>query len=653
MTMPFPRSAEAFLYRFLEDHARIRADHEFQSRFVASFSPLYRLFFQLYGTQARATELFEELLHLLWSKWNSRDERLRVIDRKRVATGAWYSDGSLVGMQLYVDRFGGDLSGVQGELDYFRDLGVNALHLMPLLKTPVDHNDGGYAVSDYRSVQPSLGTMDDVRSLSERMHSRDMVLVLDYVLNHTSDEHPWAQAALEGEMEYQDYYFMYPDRTIPDAYEAALPEVFPETAPGSFTWREEMNRWVMTVFHSYQWDLNYANPRVFLEMVGILLDLANQGVDILRLDAVPYLWKRIGTAGQNLPEAHVLVRLLNACARIAAPGIAFIAEAIVQPREIARYFGEDQWAGRECELAYNASMMVLLWDAIATHKTILLQRALHELPHPPVDTTWLNYVRCHDDIGLGYDEDHVRSQGWDPVSHRQFIVRYFTGEFPGSPARGARFMYNPKNGDARISGTTASLAGIEAALRNADDEQLQRAIKRHLILHAIILSLGGIPVIYAGDELGLCNDYSYSREQHLAGDNRWMHRPWISDRDREARKRSGTVADRIFSRLRELIDIRRRTPALCNTSMPDIIRSGNPHLLVYLRSTLDGSIVLIVANMDESSHTVGNAVLAPAGFHDGTYDIAHGVRYEGEFMLGPFDFTWLIPASALRTGQSA
>lgn len=652
MRIPFPRTAEGDFHRFLDRNPEIRRDSFFCTRLSLTFEALHRLFFYLYGTHRDAHRLFEQLLLLLWEQWGSRDERLRVIDRERVEEGSWYRDGDLVMMQLYVDRFAGTLAGVEQELDYFQDLGVNALHLMPLLQTPEEHNDGGYAVSDYGAVRPSLGTMEDLRDLSRTMHRRGMVLVLDYVLNHTSDEHPWARAALAGDEERRDYYFTFPDRTVPDMYETTLPEVFPETAPGSFTWRSEMERWVMTVFHSYQWDLNYSNPRVLLEMVRILLNLANQGVDILRLDAVPYLWKRIGTSGQNLPEAHVLVRLMNACARVAAPGAAFIAEAIVQPREIARYFGEDEWAGRECELAYNASMMVLLWDSIATHRASMLHRGLRELPQPPTDSAWINYVRCHDDIGLGYDEEHLRDHGWDPMMHRDFVVRYFTGEFPGSPARGARFMYNPKNNDARISGTAASLAGIESALEAGDPELLGRAIARVTALHAVVLSLGGVPVIFAGDELGLCNDYSYREEPHLLNDNRWMHRPWISDAQRRSRLEEGTVAARVFQEIRNLIAIRRETPALRSNAVPEVMESDNPHLLAYLRSGSGGDSVLVVVNLDESPHSVDGEILGPSGFHDGGVDIAHGVTHRaGAFSLGAYEFVWLTQPPGRPQGR--
>lgn len=651
MSTPFFRRAEAELHEWLERNPRARDDQGFTVRLSTSYSTLNRLFFQLYGGHGEAPQLFGNLLDLLWEKWGERDERLRTLDQERLRRGHWYRDGSLAAMQLYADRFAGTLNGIESVLDYFEDLGVNALHLMPILRTPRDHNDGGYAVSDYGAVQESLGTMEDLRSLSRTMHRRGMVLVLDYVLNHTSDEHPWAHAALAGDQVRQDYYIMYPDRAVPDLFEASLPEVFPETAPGNFTWRSEIERWVMTVFHSYQWDLNYSNPRVFLEMAGILLDLANQGVDILRLDAVPYLWKRIGTSSQNLPEAHVLVRLMNACARVSAPGVAFIAEAIVQPREIARYFGEGEWAGRECELAYNASLMVLLWDSIATRRSSLLRSGLRDLPQPPTDSAWLNYVRCHDDIGLGYDEDHLRHQGWDPVQHRDFIVRYFTGEFPGSPARGARFMYNPKNGDARISGTAASLAGIEAALAADEGELLDKAVRRHLAVHAVVLSLDGIPVIYAGDELGMCNDYSYTTEPHLAGDNRWMHRPWISSDHRAGRARAGTVAARIFGAIQTLIRVRRATAALRSNTLPDVINGANPHLLSYVRHGKGGDSVLVVVNFDESPHHVGHDILDPAGFRHGCCDLINGTQYPpGPFTLGGCQFVWLRSTTGPHTG---
>ncbi|MCG8479566.1 MAG: alpha-amylase family protein [Spirochaetales bacterium] len=639
-----PRLASAVLRRFFIRQEAAAADVDFVVQLSTNFFDLYQLFRELYGSRIDWNVHFDRLLDTLFGAWSARPATLRRTDKERVDRGAWYADGSLIAMQLYVDRFAGTLENLRGELDYFSDLGVNALHVMPLLKTPDGDNDGGYAVSDYGAVQPELGTMADLTDLAAALHERDMVLILDYVLNHTSDSHEWARRARSGEPAYQDYYYMYPDRSVPDLFDEYLPEVFPETAPGNFTYVREIDRWAMTVFHDYQWDLNYANPNVFIEMAAILLELANRGVDILRFDAVPYLWKQLGTTGQNLPCAHTLVRLFNACARVAAPGIAFVAEAIVQPVEIARYFGEGRWEARECELAYNASLMVLLWDALATGRSALVSLGLSHLPRPPADTAWLNYVRCHDDIGLGYDETHLRMQGWDPAAHRDFMIRYYTGEFPGSTARGAKFMYNPSTGDARISGTAASLAGIEVALESGDESLLTLAIDRHILLHALILGLDGVPVIYAGDEIGRINDYTYADDPATAADNRWMHRPHISRADRARRARVGTVEQRIFSRLSDLIAARRGCPALAGNGRAEVASCDNPHILGLVRTGRRGSRALILANFDSHEQFVPATLLAAAGFSGGGLDVVRATpvvpgRYG--LSLPPYGYVWM------------
>lgn len=648
MNTSLPRRADALLYQLVTQLPTSDVDRtDFILRLGSTWPVLYAGVDNLYGSRGGTEVILTELVALLYRKWSERNTELRALDMERISQGAWYAQSGLVAMQLYVDRFAGTIRGVQQRLSYMEELGINTLHLMPILQTPQEHNDGGYAVSDYGTVAPELGSVDDLKALATEMHRRGMVLVLDYVLNHTSDEHKWAQHAKAGDPAYQDYYFMYPDRVIPDQYEQSLPEVFPETAPGNFTWREEIQRWVMTVFHSYQWDLNYANPQVFLEMVSILLDLANNGVDIVRLDAVPYLWKRLGTESRNLPEAHQLVQLFNQCARVAAPGIAFIAEAIVEPREIATYFGEGSAAGRECELAYNASLMVLLWDALATSKTCLLERSLQELPATSGDTGWLNYVRCHDDIGLGYDEHHLWEQGWNPAAHRAYIVKYYTGEFQDSVARGARFMFNPRNGDARISGTAASLAGIEQALELRDPSALSMAIDRITALYGVIFSLGGIPIVYSGDELGVTNDYSYAQEDNLKSDNRWMHRPWLSDELREKRKTEGTYSAIIFQRIARMIALRRTYSALHDVRMPEVIPTRNPHLLAYLRRCGgDEPSVLVLINFSMQPVPVESTLLERVGFSRGTTEprdilADHPFLPVGE-ILAPYQCAWVV-----------
>lgn len=644
MIPPLRRSAPAALRAFFEAG---EADARFREQLALRYADLTRLFDRLYGSRLDRDVHLERLLQVLLRRWNERPDALRVLDDRRVRAGAWYADGSLVAMQLYVDRFCGSIGALGDELDYFEDLGVNLVHIMPVLETPAGPNDGGYAVSDYLRVRAGLGTLDDVAALAAEMHRRGIALAFDFVLNHTSDEHEWARRALAGDPAYRDYYHIFSDRTIPDVYDDCMPEVFPLTAPGNFTFRTEIDAWVMTVFHHYQWDLNYTNPTVLIEIIDTLLQLANVGIDVFRLDAVPFLWKRLGTSGRNLPEAHVIARLIHVALGVSAPGVITTAEAIVQPKEIVRYFGEGEWAGRECELAYNAGLMVLLWDAIATGKPSLLRRGLAGLPNPPSDTAWLNYVRCHDDIGLGYDEDHIRAEGWDPGAHRDFMIRYFTGEFAGSTASGARFMDNPRTGDARISGTAASLAGLERAEPGSVEEA--QAIARVILLHAVILSIAGIPVIYSGDEIAVTNDYSYLDSPSLASDNRWMHRPHVGRDQRDARMNARDPAHRVFSALRALIAVRSRCVPLCGSAPSRIVSSDNPHLLAFTR-TSGSERVLMIANFNSAPAVVPQAILRAAGFSAGI-DIAHGRSWpavRGDARLDGYEFVWLSEESRTR-----
>ncbi|HET7838539.1 MAG TPA: alpha-amylase family glycosyl hydrolase, partial [Rectinemataceae bacterium] len=459
-------------------------DPFFFSRLGERYAVIHRLFRSLYGGTPDFEALLERLEALLLEKYRERPEALKASDRLREAGkrgprgtgaeggaeagpegGAWYLEPGLAAYQLYLDRFAGDLAGFRERIPYLAELGVGLVHLMPFFKSPPGNNDGGYAVSDYLSVDPRYGSNENLVAAAEALHARGMYLAADLVLNHCADDHPWAVAARAGDPRRRAFFYAYPDRELPDRFEAAMPEVFPETAPGNFTWVPEMRAWVMTVFHDFQWDLNWSNPELFLEMLGVLLGMANLGVDLLRLDAVPYLWKRPGTSCQNLDEAHDIVRLLRACAAVVAPGLAFLAEAIVQPAEIVRYLDTDE--AEECQLAYHASLMACLWEALATRKPALLRLSVGGETRLPRDAAWLSYARCHDDIGLGYEDAQIEAAGYSPSLHRRFLLDWYSGAFPGSTARGRLFMENPATGDARISGSCASLCGLEAALAAA------------------------------------------------------------------------------------------------------------------------------------------------------------------------------------------
>ena len=434
----------------------------FETRLAAHFPTIFELLVRIYGDQYDFFYHLERILATAAEMWLARPAELKALDAAARAINRWFQSQQMLGGVCYVDLFAGNLAGIRAKLPYFRELGLTYLHLMPLFKVPMPENDGGYAVSSYREVNPALGTMTELSALAGELRQQGISLVVDFVFNHTSDEHEWARRALAGEPEYQDYYFMFPDRTMPDAYEKTLREIFPEVRRGSFTYRPDADpghRWVWTTFNSYQWDLNYANPAVFRAMVEEMLSLANAGVEVLRLDAVAFIWKQMGTSCENLPEAHLLIQAFNALARIAAPALLFKSEAIVHPDEVAKYISPG-----ECQLSYNPLLMALLWESLATREVKLLQHSMRERFKIDPACAWVNYVRCHDDIGWTFDDGDAAQVGINGFGHRHFLNAFYTGRFPGSFARGLPFQENPKTGDCRISGTCASLAGLEQAL---------------------------------------------------------------------------------------------------------------------------------------------------------------------------------------------
>jgi glycosidase len=566
----------------------------FFNRLSAHLPSLFRALYDLYGSQYDFFYHLETILMTAAEMYAARPDDLKALDGLRETQPNWYLSEVMVGAVCYVDRFAGDLVGIRGRLPYFRELGITYLHLMPLFLCPEKQNDGGYAVSSFREVNPALGTMDDLADLSRELRANGISLVLDFVFNHTSDEHEWARRALSGDPEYQAFYLMFDDRRLPDQYEAKLREIFPDQAPGSFTYRSEIKKWVWTTFHRYQWDLNYANPAVFQAMIGEMLFLANQGVEVLRLDAVPFIWKQLGTNCENLPQAHTIIRAFNAIMRIAAPALIFKSEAIVHPQHVRSYVSE-----QECPLSYNPIMMVSLWDALATRDVRFMTHAMNKRFDLPNGCSWVNYIRSHDDIGWGFADEDAIEIGIKPGDHRYFLNMFYTGRFPGSFATGLPFNFNPRTQDMRVSGTTASLAGLEQALELNDPLLREHAIRRILMLHAIVLSAGGIPLLYLGDELAVLNDYSYHDDPHLAEDSRWVHRPRLDDERMARRRDPRTIEGRVFQTLSNLIFIRKRTPAFRNGETV-FFNTGSWHVLGYTRHRQ----IMVLANFSDFAQTV-------------------------------------------------
>jgi len=564
----------------------------FHTRLQQHFPRLFLLLKSLYGTQYDFYYHLEELLASLLQSWFERSTSLKTLDSEREARPDWFLSNQMLGGVCYVDLFAGDLAGIRRSIPYFKELGLTYLHLMPLFRCPQGENDGGYAISSYREVDPRLGNMADLTDLAAELRQNDISLVLDFVFNHTSNEHEWAKRACAGDPECRDYYLIFPDRSQPDAYELTLREIFPDEHPGAFTFFEEAGGWVWTTFHSYQWDLNYHNPAVFTRMAEEMLSLANAGVEVLRLDAVAFIWKQIGTVCENLPEAHAIIQAFNAVARIAAPALIFKSEAIVHPDEVARYIHPE-----ECQISYNPLLMALLWESLATRKVTLLNYSLSTRFATTPGCGWVNYVRCHDDIGWTFSDEDAGHLWLDGFGHRQFLNAFYTGRFPGSFGRGLPFQENPKTGDCRISGTCASLAGLEKALTEETSAEVELAIRRILLIHSIILTIGGVPLLYLGDEIGTLNDYTYRHDPTKTHDSRWVHRP-SADLSRYALRQDLAYPEgRIFAGLQQIIAIRKNNPVFAGQEI-QMIDCGDERVLGFIRHH-HGQRALILANFSE------------------------------------------------------
>lgn len=526
----------------------VKKTAEYTKRFDERYDELKWLYCELYNNNMEA---FDWLCDSLYGYYQERNADLKKLDRSRVKNPDWYKQNDLLGMMMYTNAFAGTLKGVKEKLSYVKSCGVNYLHFMPLLESPKGRDDGGYAVADFRKVKPELGTMEDLEDLTAECHRQGISCCLDFVMNHTSEDHEWARAARNGDPVARSRYFFYDDWFVPNIYEETVPEVFPTTAPGNFTWINDCNQVVMTTFYPYQWDLNYANPMVFNDMVGNMLYMANRGIDVIRLDAVPYIWKQIGTNCRNLPQVHTLVRMMRIISEIVCPGVLLLGEVVMEPSKVVPYFGTVDKP--ECHMLYNVTTMASTWNTIATKNVGLLKRQMDQVCALPKDYVFLNYLRCHDDIGWGLDYDWLAQFGIDEVAHKKFLNDYFTGKGYNSDSRGELYNDDPRLGDARLCGTTASLSGLEAGQYEANADKIDQAIACDLMLHGYLLAQSGIPVLYSGDEIGQTNDYTYKNDPDKCADSRYLHRgnfPW----DKVEKK--DPVAMKIFDALRHMEDIR-------------------------------------------------------------------------------------------------
>lgn len=601
----------------------------FDQRLAQCYDELKWLYCELYHGDMGA---FYYFCHMLRKSWEERKEALRKLDEQRLAEPGWFRSNKLLGMMMYTNAFAGNLQGVKSKLDYLEECGVNYLHLMPLLETPKGRSDGGYAVSDFRAVQPELGTMEDLEALADACREKGICVCLDFVMNHTSEDHKWAKDARAGDPVARSRYFFYDNWDIPNQFEQTVPQVFPTTAPGNFTWLDDCKQIVMTSFYPYQWDLNYANPMVFNDMMENLLYLTNRGMDVIRLDAVPYIWKQLGTDCRNLPQVHTLCRMMRLACQIVCPAVLLLGEVVMEPAKVAPYFGTQEKP--ECHMLYNVTTMCTTWHTLATRDVRLLHRQLDQVCALPKDYLFQNYLRCHDDIGWGLDYPWLRNFAIDEVAHKKYLNDWFTGKWPGSPSKGELYNDDPRLGDARLCGTTASLCGMETAEKTGNEALMAQALDCNTMLHAWMLTQSGIPVLYSGDEIGQLNDNTYHQHPEKWEDSRYIHRGDFDWKRAERRHDADTREGKLFHALRELEQIRAAHDFFRADADVQPVYTGSNQVLGVRRS-YEGQVLTALFNFSEHSQKLS----LPRGTWT---DLLTGQTLElSQITLPAYGFLWL------------
>ncbi len=592
------------------------------------------LYMKLYHNEPALNDLFECM-----DKYKAeRSKDLLSMDKKQ---RNWYFGQDIVGMTLYTDLFAGNLKKLSQKIDYFNDLGITFLHLMPLLKPREGENDGGYAVEDYRNIDPRLGSMEDFLKLVKELRKNNIKVCIDYVINHVAKEHVWAQEALKNDKLKQDYFIMFDTDEMPNRFNRTVPEVLPDKCPGNFTYYPEIKKYVFTSFSEFQWDLNFQNPYVFNGMTDNLLFLANLGINMIRLDAIPFMWKQVDTTCRNLDPIHDLLKMFNLIKEEVCPSLALLGEAIVEPQEIVKYFGNE--TDPECEVMYNANLMVDIYNAFAARdvRLITIDANRFQIPHRG---TWMNYVRCHDDIGWGFNEQAIKSFGLDPYLHKQFLIKFYGNEYPGSFSKGEMYQFNPLTHDARTNGTLASLLGLEKAIDTKQEYRRYESIRRINLAHAVILTYRGFPLIYSGDEIASLNDQSYKLDPDKKLEGRWVHRPFFDWKRSKNKDILGTVEYDVYQNLKKLIEIRKKLPYLQGQANQYALDLNNQSVLGIIRQ-IKSQTFFALFNFSEQTQWVKTDHLRQLFNGTMAVDLIQGRRFnlnDETIELSPYEYIWCV-----------
>ena len=591
------------------------------------------LFHRVYAGHPGAATAFDRLRGVIDQRRLERPLDLQ--HRDQMQSRDWYLSSRQIGYSCYVDRFAGRLANIRLRIPHLRRLGVTYLHLLPIFDTAGDPNDGGFAVADYRAVDAKLGDLDDLRALCTELHANGIALCVDFIANHTSSRHPWAKRAVRGDPDYRDFYHFFERRDRVQSAEAALRSVFPKSAPGNFLAIPDQNAWVWSTFQDYQWDLNYANPWVLVEMVDNLLFIINQGVDALRVDSAPFLWKEVGTPSMGRPEAHLLLQIYRAALDAVAPSTALLAEAIVPPAELIEYLGHPSAIAQECQIAYHGVVMPIMWLSLVSQDARPLTRVLRGWATPPAGTTWLQYVRSHDNIEWDVLTDDLLSLAGLTAEDTAESVRFLHGQHEDSFARGEPFEATATS---RLStnGTTASLCGLQTGRQGSS-----LALDRVALLYGVLYALPGFPMIFSGDEIGMANDAGYRSRPHERDDSRWLHRPAFDWARMNAD--AASVPGRLMNAFEQLATARQTTGDFGPAQPIVLPDDAPPSLFVMNRIDNNGRRLTIVANFADHALHLTPTLVADFDLAGPRTDLISGRSEHGALTnVAAYSVAWLL-----------
>lgn len=612
-------------------------NQDFQQRIDHHLKPLLEIIYELYHQHVSADELRHvagDLGALLAESWGQRSDALRELDAQAQNQQPWWQTRNAVVAACYADRWAGGFGGIGDRIPYLQELGITHLRLLPPFVSFGPFGDGGFSVSSYRLTDPTLGTIEELAALAQQLQTHGISLMLDVVLSRTAPDHPWAHAAARKNPFFEAFYRIQPDGPAGEATQHSVWSQGPAWER-VLPWDSQDRRRVRTSEQGHQWDLDWTNPHVFVAMTGEMLHVLNLGAQVLRIGAPWQLWHPVHGTPDVLRAGRKVMRALRLITEIAAPSVALETN---DPLEL-------HIDNTGAHIAEGLDRSALIWSSMATRDVRSLAYDIQRRGGPIGETGYLQPVRNHDALQWSFADDTIMQAGLDPDAHRRFLSDFYSGRYEGSFATNPTIPSRTGQPGPPVCGTTASLAGIRHEPGPGAD--------RVLLAHAVAFSLGGVPEIWLGDELGMLDDPLWSLEPGHQFDPRWSHRPRMEQSIIDSRHDLFSVSGRIYGSIRRMLQIRASAAEFDGQTVIDF-DTHNRAVLGYQRPGRNGSVVLCLANFSDWGQYVTGQTLC--GFQpqatllqeDTSIDLRNGVLLEAH------GWAWIrcTPRTAAATSAS-